>query len=204
MRVVPPAPRGDLLSKAEALLARRKPDWRGYFRALAQCARAGDPRAQEALGAWLLEGARDRSGKVMLRRSPGRAVALLRAAAAAGLDVAQFRLACCYDVGEGVARDPTEARRLYRLASRQGLAVAAANMAVLCRECGDSRARRRWLRRAVVLGDIDAEVELARLELGSRCGPDRRRYWRGRLRKIAKTRTPEGEDAAALLEELGE
>lgn len=187
----------------QQLLAQGRISLREYFTRLRLATREGDALAQEALGAWLLEGARSRSGKVLLRRNAKSAVEFLKQASAKGLATAQFRLACCYDTGEGVRRNLRRARQLYERAAAQGMSEAAVNIAVLCRQGNDRRGEKRWLSRAIAMGDIDAEVQLARLELASRCDSIRRRRWRDRLRQIAKTSTPEGEDAAALLLDLG-
>lgn len=205
MRVSADSTTGErLFDEARRVMRAREPDLRKYVRLLKSAAGLGHPLAQEHLAAWYLEGLVERRGHVVLPRSPGRAVHLLKKAASTGLDMAQFGLAYCYDIGVGVRKNRREAMRLYRQAARQGMSIAAMNIAVLYRESGDRRGEKRWLQRAVELDDTDAELALARLELGSRCGPDRRRYWKGRLRKIAQTRTPQGEDAAALLRELGE
>lgn len=203
MRVIAYDKMGDrLLEEARRVMRARKPDLREYVRLLRRAAALGHPVAQEHLAAWYLEGLMDKRGRVVLPRSPARAVNLLRKAVSRGLDTAQFGLAYCYDVGVGVRKNRLAAMKLYRRAARQGVSIAAMNIAVLYRESGDRRGEKRWLQRAVELDDTAAELALARLELGSRCKPDRRRYWRSRLRKIARTRTREGEDAVALLDEL--
>ena len=49
---------------------------------------------------------------------------------------AQFYLAACYDKGLGVAKDYLEARRLYTLASAQGLTQALLEEKI-CTECAN-------------------------------------------------------------------
>lgn len=187
----------------QRLLAEGRISWRDYFARLRRATKQGDALAQEALGAWLLEGARSRSGRILLRRNARSGVGFLKQASAHGLATAQFRLACCYDSGDGVRKNLRVARQLYQRAAAQGMSEAAVNIAVLCRQANDRRGEKRWLCKAVAMGNIDAEVQLARLELASRCSSARRRHWRARLRQIARTTTQEGEDAAALLLDLG-
>ena len=94
--------------------------WAKYFEALRLRARNRDPVAEEALGAWYLEGRKAKAGVTILSRSAARGARLLTRAAAAGNVTAVFRLAVCFDFGEGVKRNPSTAAALYRRAARGG------------------------------------------------------------------------------------
>jgi TPR repeat protein len=150
-----------LLSAARQEIRRLAPDLRRYRELLTESAALGNAQAMENLAAWMLEGLRDSSGAVIIKRTPVAAVRLLQMSATLGDRTAAFNLACCYDSGEGVRKSVVCARRWYVRAARQGVAIAAANLAVLARERGSPRAESGWLRRAATLGDLDAAITLA-------------------------------------------
>jgi len=68
--------------------------------------------------------------------SVGSNLAELRHKAEAGNAVAQFNLGKCYDQGQGVPKDESEAVKWYRKAAEQGLAEAQCNLG-LCYQFGD-------------------------------------------------------------------
>ena len=75
---------------------------------------------------------------------------------------------------EGVVQDHTQAVRLYRLAAQQGFPEAQYNLALtLSRGAGCDMApvqAVQWMRRAVELGDAEAQTELARWYVEGECG----------------------------------
>lgn len=81
--------------------------------ALAPMAAAGNPEAEEALGALLALG-------LGSRPDPGRAFDLYQRAAGRGLASAQASLAAAYEAGRGTAPDPVRAYLWYALAAIGG------------------------------------------------------------------------------------
>jgi TPR repeat protein len=182
-----------LLERANQAIAARRLSV--YVSLLKRAARLGNPEAKENLAAWYLEGLRTQTGRVVLRRSPGRAVALLVEAAEEHNPLAQFSLAYCFDLGIGVRRNPLVAAVWYRKAANRGISYAAANLAVLCRQQGDFRGERRWLARAARLGDEHAQLELARLTLKSTVSRRRKEEALRRLRRVAASSGPDSTEA---------
>lgn len=78
---------------------------------------------------------------------------------------AQVNLGNFYDDGIGVKPNQKLALYWYGRAYRRGYAAAANNIAVLHRNRGCPRRALSWFQRAVGLGDIDANLEIARLYL---------------------------------------
>lgn len=64
--------------------------------------------------------------------------------AALGQDWSVSRLALIFDLGLGVAADKRQAMRLYLRAWRMGSGSAGNNLAILYREKGNARGKRRW------------------------------------------------------------
>ena len=90
---------------------------REYFQRLKDAASGGQVEAMTDLGLWLLEGSTDLGGEV-LRRSPRRAVKLLRRAAEEKSSMAMLALGNCYADGIGITKDLIAAERLFRAAAR--------------------------------------------------------------------------------------
>lgn len=86
-------------------------------------------------------------------------------AASLGCVVCLTRLAYMFDVGIGVEADKDHAMDLYKQAWRQGSEVAANNIAILYRERRKYRLMFQWFVRAVMAGDDDALLELAKCYL---------------------------------------
>jgi TPR repeat protein len=107
-----------------------------------------DARAQAWLGRWLLRGARQ-DGELLVRKDPAAGIRLVKAAAAHDLIEAVILLAECYATGVGTKRQPTEARRLLRRASRWGWDEGVAKQtAKIYRALGDRRMERQWMARS--------------------------------------------------------
>ena len=92
------------------------------------------------------------------------AVRWYRKAAEQGYALAQYRLALCYDYGEGVTKDYTEAVKWYRKAAEQGNSDAQCNLGY-CYEKGQGVAKDeteavKWYRKAAEQGDSDAQFNL--------------------------------------------
>lgn len=114
-----------------------------------------------------------------------RALHLFQLGATAGVAACQLDLGYFHDAGIGTPADQAKALYWYRLACRQGDAVAACNIALIYRGKGHRRLMVEWYRRAAALGDGEAAVELARLHLGGhgvrRSLPIARRHLRAAL-----------------------
>ena len=95
----------------------------------------------------------------------GQGLEELATAARAGDVQAQFNLATRYDLGEGVARDPAEAARWFRLAAQQGDREAQSRLGAMLyhgdgvpRDPGEAFG---WLQRAARQGAVPAQRALA-------------------------------------------
>jgi TPR repeat protein len=73
-----------------------------------------------------------------------------------------------YDRGEGVRANPEAALLWYRRAFRHGDALAANNIGCIWRDRGKLRRAISWFERAVKLGDIDANLEIAKIHVTKR------------------------------------
>ena len=87
---------------------------------------------------------------------------LFSAQAAAGDDGAQLNLGYFYDVGLGTRRNREKALQWYRRAYRQGSSAAASNIATVYRDNGRPRLAFAWYKRASIMNDGDAMVEIAK------------------------------------------
>lgn len=182
-----PRPRGaaELVARAGAVLHERGPTAL-YFRLLEEAALAGHPKAMADYGMWLLEGRRAGS-KVVLERSPRRALQFLRAAAESGDADAQLALGDCLSEANGTTRNISEAAMWYRRAARQGERFAAFNLSTLYRDQGNRERERYWLKRADRLGEPAARLVLAEMDLV--LGGERARSALQYLRRRAKAAT---------------
>ncbi|WNL45328.1 hypothetical protein RKE25_18185 [Dyella sp. BiH032] len=129
---------------------------------------------------------------------------LLSAAASEGDAPSQSTLGYFYDTGVGTARDPDLAMLWYRRAARQKDVCATSNIAVCYRDQGDMRKARAWFRKALLLGDMDAALELGKLLLLSQTrGSAARAKKYLTMAMTAELITEAGrEEASALLAEL--
>lgn len=92
-----------------------------------------------------------------------RAFALFKEGAAFGLVGCMLDLGYFYDEGLGARKNKVEAMYWYKRAYRKGSAAAASNIALLYKEQGRYHLAFQWFYRATLLGDGDAEVDLAKL-----------------------------------------
>lgn len=90
---------------------------------------------------------------------------LYLAAAKAGDISCQVNLGNFYDDGSGVKRNRSAAMYWYKRAYRRGNACAAHNIGVMWRNDGKYRRAFYWFKRAVSLGDDEANLEIAKYYL---------------------------------------
>ena len=90
------------------------------------------------------------------------AIVLFRQAAESGDVPAMERLACLYADGTGTALDIDRSMYWDKAAVDAVSTVSAGNLAITYRTLGDIRESKRWLEKAIELGDHDAALELAK------------------------------------------
>lgn len=92
---------------------------------------------------------------------------LLLAAAKLGYSGAQLNLGYTYDIGIGVRRNRAAAMYWYKEADRteRGWGSAANNIGTIYRDEHNFARALHWFRRAVQYGDVDANLELAKIYL---------------------------------------
>src|SRR6267154_5651371 len=87
---------------------------------------------------------------------------LFLAAAKAGDSSCQINLGNFYDDGTGVRRNRSAAMYWYKLAYRRGESTAAHNIGVMWRNEKKYRRALEWFKKAVKLGDDEANLEIAK------------------------------------------
>ncbi|WP_422038101.1 peptidoglycan-binding protein [Rhizobium sp. PP-CC-3G-465] len=126
--------------------------------ALADAARAGDPKAYFEIGAVYTEGRG-------VKADFAKAAEWYQRAADAGVVPAQYRLGSLYEKGTGVPRDPARARALYQQAAESGNANAMHNLAVMLASGSganpDFTLASMWFAKAADLGLRDSQFNLA-------------------------------------------
>ncbi len=92
---------------------------------------------------------------------------LLLAAAKLGDPDAQFNLGYTYHVGIGIRRNHVAAMRWYKKAyrSERGWGIAASNIGTIFRDEHNYPEAIRWFHRGVRYGDVDANLDLAKIYL---------------------------------------
>lgn len=118
-------------------------------------ARRGDAAAEYEVAGIYDDGCKDRSRRVLVRRSARKTAEWCRRSAEHGFADAQSYLGVLLGSGRGVERNPREALGWLRRAFRQGDVTAATNIAITYRENGHLRAAVRWLRNAALSGSDD-------------------------------------------------
>ncbi len=91
---------------------------------------------------------------------------LFLAGAKAGDRSCQLNVGNYYDDGKGIRRNRTASLYWYKRAYRRGDAAAANNIGILWRNEGKSKKALSWFRRAVKMGDDEANLEIAKYYLG--------------------------------------
>jgi TPR repeat protein len=106
-----------------------------------------------------------------------------------------------YDEGLGVGRSIPKAQLWYRRAYRAGNAAAAVNLGLLCKGRGDYAGARRWFRKALLSGDDDGALELAKTYVGKQATARAIPYLRV-ARRSKRVSEATREEATRLLESL--
>jgi uncharacterized protein len=106
------------------------------------------------------EGCKDKRGKVIVRRSAGKAARWFRRAAEHGSGPAQNNLGILLGNGNGVRKNVEEALLWLRKAFRAGDTCAGQNIAITYRENGDLRTAVKWFQKVAEAGDGDALIQL--------------------------------------------
>ena len=142
-----------------------------------------------------MEGYKTDLGEVLLRRSAARAIDALERAVDQGNERAAFSLAQAYELRGGLE---AQAMRMYRRAASFGDGAAAYNLACECRKRRNWRGERRWLERAVSLGDVDALLALLEMDLHRRS----RELSDSAKRQLSRYRRSRNQDIAADAREI--
>lgn|SRR3974390_3370510 len=130
------------------------------WRDLIARAKHGDAAAEWEVASWYGDGCMDNVGKILVRRSAGRAAKWFRRAAEHGSSSAQNTLGVLLGNGDGVAKNVPEAVLWLRKAFRAGEACAAHNLAITYREIGKFSMAAKWFRKSADAGDDDARIQL--------------------------------------------
>lgn len=161
---------------------RDKDHWRKRVAKLRQRAREGDVKAAWELGLDLLEGIQDKHGGSVLRRNSRLGFRFLMQAARGGDSQADFMVGCAYDMGLGTRMNKREALRWYRRAAREGVSIAASNLATVYRSWHKYRLAFQWWKRSATMGDGDSAVDVGyccQYGIGTRRNvPSARRFFR--------------------------
>lgn len=130
------------------------------WRALLARADANDPEAEWGVAERYEDGCKDKTGKIVVRRSARKALEWLRRAAEHGCAPAQNNLGLLLDEGKVLRRNRREALRWTKKAFRGGNNCAANNVAIMYRESGKIGEAVRWFKKGVAAGDDDALIQL--------------------------------------------
>jgi TPR repeat protein len=122
-------------------------------------AKQGNPEAEWRIAECYGDGCKNRSGKIIVKRSRRKAAEWFRRAAEHGLATAQNNLGVLLGDGEGVEKNVREALLWLRKAFDGGDSCAS-NIAITYRQIGNFRAAVKWFRRAADAGDGDALIQL--------------------------------------------
>jgi TPR repeat protein len=130
------------------------------------------------------------------------AFSLFLKGAKAGDRSCQLNVGYCYDIGSGTRPSRSKAFHWYRWAYRSGDASAANNIGTIWRDRQDAPRALFWFRRALALGDIDANLEIARIHLKTRLSKARAVPYLLRVLKSGSVTQASKEDAGRMLREL--
>ena len=131
-------------------------EWKSYR----DRARQGDAEAQWEVAGRYFDGCKDRSGRIVVKRSMRKGIEWLRRAAENGSAPAQCHLGVLLGDGNGMTENPREALVWLKRAFRGGDSYVAVNIAITYREIGNLRHAVRWFRKSVALGDDGALIQL--------------------------------------------
>ena len=130
------------------------------WKALLAQASANDPEAEWGVAGRYEDGCKDKTGKIVVRRSARKALEWFRRAAEHGCAPAQNNLGLLFDGGKVVRKNRREALKWTKKAFRGGDTGAANNVAIMYRESGRLREAVRWFKKGVTAGDDDALVQV--------------------------------------------
>jgi TPR repeat protein len=130
------------------------------WRALLARANANDPEAEWGVAGRYEDGCKDKTGKIVVRRSPRKALEWFRRAAEHGCAPAQNNLGLLLNRGKVVPRNRREALKWIKKAFHGGDRCAANNIAIMYRESEKMGETVRWFKKAVAAGDDDALIQL--------------------------------------------
>jgi TPR repeat protein len=133
---------------------------RAEWQALLDRAKQGNPEAEWEVAGRYDEGCKDTKGRILVRRSAGKAAEWLRRAAEHGCAPAQCGLGVLLGDTEHVGRNPREALLWLERAFLAGVGIAASNIAITHRERGNFKKAVQWFRKSVTSGDGDALIQL--------------------------------------------
>ncbi len=133
---------------------------RREWQTLLALAEQGEPEAELSVAERFLEGCKDRSGRILVKKSSRKAFVWLRRSAEHGNSYAQSNLGARLG-NKGPQHDISAAILWLKRAFRQGdTASAAINLAITYRDIGDFRKAVFWFRKAALSGDDDALLQL--------------------------------------------
>ena len=112
------------------------------------------------MGERYADGCKDKRGRIIVKRSPRKAIEWLRRSAEHGNSSAQNNLGNLLSSGNGARKNLDEAFHWYKRALRAGNSGAALNIAVTYRQIGNYTAAVRWFRRCAHEEDGDAALQL--------------------------------------------
>jgi TPR repeat protein len=130
------------------------------------------------------------------------ALRLFMKAAKAGDVGAEQNLGYFYDRGLGVRRNRARALHWYMRAYRHGYASAATNIGTVWRDSGEPRRALSWFRRAVKMGDDDANLEIAKYYLKHSRNPAKAIPFLEDVCRSSKVSESSLEEARTLLKEM--
>jgi TPR repeat protein len=116
----------------------------------------------------------------------------------------QNSLGYFYDHGIGVKKSHENALLWYKRAAKQGDVCAISNIAISFRDIGDLKKAQTWFKKALMLGDLDAALELGKTIIQSKTrGSAKRAKQYLLMAKSAKRISEEArEEASVLIAEL--
>jgi TPR repeat protein len=124
---------------------------------------------------------------------------LFLAGAKAGDRNCQLNVGNYYDDGKGTRRNRAAGLYWYKRAYRRGDAAAANNIGILWRNEGKSKRALSWFRRAVKMGENEANLEIARYYLGNENSPRKAIPYLQRVCRSNRVTEAGAEEAERLL-----
>jgi TPR repeat protein len=123
-------------------------------------AKRGDAEAEWDVGERYADGCKDKRGRIVVKRSPKKAVEWLRRAAEHGNSSAQNNLANLLSNDNGTRKNLDEAFEWYKKALRAGDSHVGQNIAITYRQIGKHATAVKWFRRCARQGHGEALIQL--------------------------------------------